>query len=64
VDLLTCQIFSGKMKIIHVMEDEEIIEKTLDHFGIWKVKGRPRICYGWQGEQISGTFFGEQTVNI
>jgi hypothetical protein len=52
------------MKIIHVIEDEEIIEKTLDHFGIWKVKGRPRICYGWQGEQISGTFFGEQTVNI
>jgi hypothetical protein len=31
------------MKIIHVIEDEEIIEKTLDHFGIWKVKGRPLL---------------------
>ena len=41
MDPLTCQIFSGKMKIIHVIEDEEIIEKTVDDFGIWKVKGRP-----------------------
>jgi hypothetical protein len=40
VATLTCQIFSGKMKIIHVIADEEIIEKTFDHFGIWKPKGR------------------------
>jgi len=29
------------MKIIGVIQDEEIIEKTLDHLGIWEVKGRP-----------------------
>ena len=41
VDPLTCQKCSGKMKIISVIEDKEIIKKILKHLGLWKVKARP-----------------------
>jgi hypothetical protein len=29
------------MKIISVIEDEEIIKKILSHLGLWEVKARP-----------------------
>ena len=29
------------MKIISVIEDEEIIKKILKHLGLWEVKARP-----------------------
>jgi hypothetical protein len=38
VDPLTCPRCSGKMKIISIIEDEEIIKKILKHLGLWDVK--------------------------
>jgi hypothetical protein len=29
------------MKIISLIEDEEVIKKILKHFGLWDVKARP-----------------------
>ena len=41
VDPLTCPKCSGKMKVISVIEDEEVIKKILKHIGLWDVKARP-----------------------
>jgi len=41
VDPLTCPKCSGKMKVISVIEDEEIIKKILKHLGLWEIKARP-----------------------
>jgi len=41
VDPLTCPKCSGKMKVISVIEDEDIIKKILKHLGLWEVKPRP-----------------------
>ena len=41
VDSLTCLKCSGKMKVISMIEDEEIIKKILKHLGLWEVKARP-----------------------
>ena len=41
VDPLTCPKCSGKMKIISVIEDEQVIEKILKHLGLWDQKARP-----------------------
>jgi len=41
VDPLTCPKCSGKMKIISVIEDEQVIEKVLKHLGLWDQKARP-----------------------
>ena len=41
VDPLTCFRCSGKMKIISVIEDEEVIKKILKHLGLWEIKERP-----------------------
>jgi hypothetical protein len=41
VDLLTCPKCSGKMKVISVIEDEEVIKRILKHLGLWEVKPRP-----------------------
>jgi len=30
----------GKMKIITMIEDEEVIKKTLKHLGLWEIKER------------------------
>ena len=38
--LLTYPKCSGKMKVISVIEDEEIIKKILKHLGLWEVKTR------------------------
>ena len=41
VDPLTCPKCSGKMKIISVIDDENIIKKILKHLGLWEIKARP-----------------------
>ena len=41
VDPLTCPKCSGEMKVISVIEDEEVIKKILKHLGLWEVKARP-----------------------
>ena len=41
VDPLTCPKCSGKMQIISVIEDEEIIKKILKHLGLWEIEARP-----------------------
>jgi hypothetical protein len=41
VDPLTCPKCSGIMKVISVIEDEEIINKILKHLGLWARKARP-----------------------
>ena len=41
VDPLTCPKCSGKMKVISVIEDENVIKKILKHLGLWEVKARP-----------------------
>jgi hypothetical protein len=41
VDPLTCPKCSGKMKVISVIEDQEVIKKILKHLGLWQVKPRP-----------------------
>jgi hypothetical protein len=38
---LTCPKCSGKMRIISVIEDEQVIEKILKHLGLWDQKARP-----------------------
>jgi hypothetical protein len=40
-DPLCCPRCSGKMKVISVIEDEDIIKKILKHLGLWEVKPRP-----------------------
>ena len=41
VDPLTCPKCSGKMKVISVIEDEDVIKKILKHLGLWDVKVYP-----------------------
>jgi len=41
VDPLTCPKCSGKMKVISVIEDSEIVEKILKHLGLRDQKARP-----------------------
>jgi hypothetical protein len=41
VDPLTCPKCSGKMKVISVIEDQDVIKKILKHLGLWQVKPRP-----------------------
>jgi hypothetical protein len=41
VDPLTCPKCSGTMKVISVIEDEEVIQKILKHLGLWEVEPRP-----------------------
>jgi hypothetical protein len=38
---LTCSKCSGKMKVISVIEDQDVIKKILKHLGLWEVKPRP-----------------------
>ena len=40
VDPLTCPKCSGKMKVISVIEDEDVIKKILKHLGLWDRKTR------------------------
>jgi len=40
VDPLTCQC-SGEMKVISVIEDEEVVRKILKHLNLWDVNARP-----------------------
>jgi hypothetical protein len=41
VDPLTCPKCSGTMKVISVIEDEDVIKKILKHLGLWELKPRP-----------------------
>jgi hypothetical protein len=41
VDPLTCPKCSGKMKVISVIEEQDVIKKILKHLGLWEVKPRP-----------------------
>ncbi len=41
IDPLTCPKCSGDMKIISVMENENVIKKILKHLGLWDLKSRP-----------------------
>ena len=38
---MTCPKCQGRMKIISIIEDEEVIEKILKNLGLWEVKARP-----------------------
>jgi hypothetical protein len=40
-DPLCCPKCSGKMKVISVIEDSEIVKKILKHLGLWDQKVRP-----------------------
>ena len=40
-DPLVCPRCSGKMKVIGVIEDKEVIKKILKHLGLWDIKARP-----------------------
>ena len=41
VDPLTCPKCHGPIAIIAFIEAEEVIEKILNHLGLWEVKPRP-----------------------
>ncbi len=41
VDPLTCPKRSGKMKVISVIEDENVLNKILKHLGLWDQKAKP-----------------------
>ncbi|MBN1850913.1 MAG: hypothetical protein JW932_20280 [Deltaproteobacteria bacterium] len=41
VDPLTCPKCSGVMKVISVIENEDVIKKILKHLGLWDRKARP-----------------------
>ena len=41
VDPLTCSKYSAAMKVISVIEDEEVMKKILKHLDLWKVNQRP-----------------------
>ena len=41
VDPLTCPKCSGKMKIISVIENEDVIKQILIHLGLWEREARP-----------------------
>jgi len=41
VDPLTCPKCQGRMEIIAFIEDEEVVEKILNHLGLWDLKTRP-----------------------
>jgi hypothetical protein len=41
VDPLICPKYSGKMKVISVIEDQDVIKKILKHLGLWQLKPRP-----------------------
>jgi hypothetical protein len=41
VDPLTCPKCSGPMKVISVIENEDVIKKILKHLGLWDMKARP-----------------------
>lgn len=41
VDPLTCPKCSGKMKVISVIRDGEVIKKILKHLGLWEIKVYP-----------------------
>ena len=41
VDPLTCPKCSGKMKVISVIDDEDVVKKILKHLGLWDQKARP-----------------------
>jgi hypothetical protein len=38
---LTCPKCLGAMKVISVIQDEEVIKKILKHLGLWEKKARP-----------------------
>jgi hypothetical protein len=40
-DPLCCPRCHGRMKVISVIEDSEIVKKILKHLGLWEVKARP-----------------------
>ena len=41
VDPLICPKCSGKMEVISVIEEQDVIKKILKHLGLWEVKPRP-----------------------
>ena len=42
VDLLVCPSCRGGMRVIAVIEEQEVIRKILTHLGLWQIKARPR----------------------
>jgi Putative transposase len=52
VDPLTCPNCSGKMKIISVIEDQDVIKKILKHLGLWQVKPPARGAYALEGGEV------------
>jgi hypothetical protein len=43
VDPLSCPKCSGKMKVISLIEEEEVIKKILNHLRLWEIKPRPEL---------------------
>jgi hypothetical protein len=47
VDPLVCPSCQGAMRVIAVIEDQEVIRKILTHLRLWQIKARPwPIAYG------------------
>ena len=46
VDPLICPKCSGKMKVISVIEDQDVIKKILKHLGLWQI-AEYSIDYGF-----------------
>ena len=56
VNPLTCPKCSGKMEIISMIEDEEVIKKILKHLGLWDVKLWPPPGTQADAEKIQTIF--------
>jgi len=41
VDPLTCPQCQGPMRIIGIIEDQEVVDKILRHLGLWQTNRRP-----------------------
>ena len=44
VDPLLCPKYSGSMKIISFIDDEQLVKKILKHLDLWDVKRKPPPC--------------------
>jgi len=72
VDPLTCPKCSGKMKIISVIEDEDVIKKILKHLGLWDQKvyppsvwrARPVCVHRTNESRISYRLYGSSTPRV
>ena len=65
VDPLCCPKCQGRMKVISVIENEQVIEKILKHLGLWNVKARPppKTSTPHPNVQLDNVYFHESRVD-